>query len=59
MATGKKQRSRPDQVQVGLVTFPSYHVYDAIVFAWATWQTRGLRWPVAILNVAMVLSTLI
>jgi membrane-associated phospholipid phosphatase len=45
------------QVQIGLVTFPSFHVYDAIVFAWATWQTRGLRWPVAILNGAMVLST--
>ena len=40
----------------GLVSFPSYHACCAILFTWATWETR-LRWPFAAVNSLMLLST--
>jgi hypothetical protein len=45
------------QVQVGLVTFPSFHACESILFLWAIWETRWFRYPMALLNIAMLLST--
>jgi membrane-associated phospholipid phosphatase len=41
----------------GLITFPSFHTTNAILFAWALWTVRYLRIPVLALNVLMVAST--
>ena len=40
----------------GLVSFPSYHAFCAVLFMWAGWSTR-LRWPFAIVNALMLLAT--
>ena len=42
----------PDLI-TGLVTFPSFHAAAAVLFSWAVWPIRVLRWPVAFLNIAM------
>jgi membrane-associated phospholipid phosphatase len=41
----------------GLITFPSFHTTNAILFVWALWTVRYLRIPVLVLNVLMVAST--
>lgn len=43
----------------GLVSFPSFHAAAAILFAWATWQSQWLRWPMLALNMAMLVSTIV
>jgi membrane-associated phospholipid phosphatase len=40
----------------GLVTFPSFHAGAAVLLGWGFWTLRWLRWPFAILNIAMFLS---
>ena len=46
-----------DQDIAGLVTFPSFHCTAAVLFAWALWSTRCLRWPGVIVNVLMITAT--
>ena len=41
----------------GLVTFPSFHTANAILFIWALWQMPYLRWVGLVINVLMILST--
>jgi membrane-associated phospholipid phosphatase len=41
----------------GLITFPSFHTTNAILFAWALWPIRYLRVAALALNVLMVAST--
>ncbi|MBP6379670.1 MAG: phosphatase PAP2 family protein [Sphingorhabdus sp.] len=41
----------------GVVAFPSFHAACALLFAWALWNVPYLRWPVALLNIAMIAST--
>ncbi len=41
----------------GLITFPSFHTTNAILFAWALWPVRYLRLPILVLNGLMVAST--
>jgi len=41
----------------GLITFPSFHTTNAILFAWALWPVRYLRVPILVLNGLMVSST--
>lgn len=41
----------------GLVSFPSYHAAEALQFAWAGWAVRWLRWPLVVLNAAVVFAT--
>jgi len=41
----------------GLITFPSFHTTNAILFAWAVWPVRYLRVPILVLNGLMVAST--
>lgn len=40
----------------GLVSFPSYHTAEAILFAWAGWTVRWLRWPMIALNAVVLAS---
>lgn len=41
----------------GLVSAPSFHTAAAIVYILAAWPLGRLRWPVMVVNVAMILST--
>ncbi len=41
----------------GLLTFPSFHAASAIIFAWAGWSLRYLRWPFLALNIGMLVVT--
>lgn len=41
----------------GLVSAPSFHTASAVLYIAAAWPFRRLRWPLTILNVAMLLST--
>ena len=43
----------------GLLTFPSYHACSAILFSWALYPLKVLRWPVLILNAAMFYLTIV
>jgi membrane-associated phospholipid phosphatase len=40
------------------VTFPSYHAVLAIITSFAVRGVRHVSWPVALLNVAVVVSTI-
>lgn len=42
---------------VGMVSFPSYHTAAAVIFAWAMWPVRLLRWPFIALNGMMIFAT--
>jgi len=42
----------------GLVTFPSYHAVLAIITSFAVRGVRYVGWPVALLNAAVVVSTI-
>ncbi|MBA1140147.1 phosphatase PAP2 family protein [Mesorhizobium neociceri] len=46
-----------DRIQ-GLLTFPSVHVAGAVLCTWAAWGSRYLWAPVALLNMAMAVSTI-
>ncbi|HEV7233383.1 MAG TPA: phosphatase PAP2 family protein, partial [Sphingorhabdus sp.] len=41
----------------GVVAFPSFHAATAILFIWASWNVRLLRWPIALINAVMFAST--
>jgi membrane-associated phospholipid phosphatase len=41
----------------GLVAFPSFHTAAGLLYAWALWPLRRLRWPAIILNCAMIATT--
>jgi hypothetical protein len=41
----------------GLITFPSFHTANAILFVWALWPIRYVRTPIAVLNLLMIAST--
>lgn len=41
----------------GLITFPSFHTANGILFAWAVWVVRWLRVPGLALNALMIAST--
>jgi membrane-associated phospholipid phosphatase len=42
----------------GIVTFPSVHAGVAALCAWAAWDVKWLRYPFALLNVAMAASAI-
>jgi membrane-associated phospholipid phosphatase len=46
------------QMIVGMVSFPSFHAATAVIFAWAMWPVRLLRWPFLALNGAVLLTTM-
>jgi hypothetical protein len=39
----------------GLITFPSFHAASGVLFTWALWVVRPLRWPLLAVNAAMVM----
>ncbi|WP_420137508.1 phosphatase PAP2 family protein [Sphingomonas sp.] len=41
----------------GLVCAPSFHTVSAVLYIIAAWPIRQLRWPILLLNVAMLLAT--
>ena len=41
----------------GLIAFPSFHTAAAILYAWALWPVKAVRWLVVPLNVAIVATT--
>ena len=47
-------RNLLDDELFGLVTFPSFHTAGAILFAWALWPLRWLRWLAIFLNALMI-----
>ena len=47
-------RSIPLDNLEGLITFPSFHTADAIMFIWALRSVPYVRWPAIALNVALI-----
>lgn len=41
----------------GIITFPSFHAVMAMLFVWAAWPVRAIRWPIAVVNAAMIVAT--
>ncbi|HKQ46162.1 MAG TPA: phosphatase PAP2 family protein [Rhizomicrobium sp.] len=41
----------------GLIGFPSYHGVLALIVAWYGWHLRWLRWPLVLLNAAVIVCT--
>jgi hypothetical protein len=41
----------------GLIAFPSFHTAAAILYAWALWPLRAVRWLFVTLDVAIVATT--
>jgi membrane-associated phospholipid phosphatase len=41
----------------GLIAFPSFHTAAAILYAWALWPVKSIRWPIAALNVGIISTT--
>lgn len=41
----------------GIVCAPSFHAVSAVVYTATAWRSARLRWPIAILNAAMLLAT--
>jgi hypothetical protein len=41
----------------GLIAFPSYHGVLALLMAWYGWHLRWLRWPLVLLNAAIIVSS--
>lgn len=44
---------------IGIISFPSFHAAAAVLFMWAAWPVERLRWPVTLLNLAMLCSTIV
>lgn len=40
----------------GIVTFPSYHTVTIVLFVWAFWPDRVLRWPAIIWNMIVLVA---
>jgi membrane-associated phospholipid phosphatase len=43
----------------GLVSAPSFHTASAVIFIATAWRFRQIRWPVTIVNLAMLLATVV
>jgi PAP2 superfamily len=41
----------------GLVSVPSFHAVCAVLFSWAAWPLRRLRWPILLVNFLMLCAT--
>jgi membrane-associated phospholipid phosphatase len=51
---GGREISR--SLMTGLVSFPSYHMAEVVLFTWAGWSVKWLRWPLLALNLVVVAS---
>lgn len=41
----------------GLIAFPSFHTAAAILYAWALWPVKVIRWPIIPYNAAIISTT--
>lgn len=41
----------------GIVAMPSFHASAAVILGWGFWSSRLLRWPLLLLNVMMLVSS--
>ncbi len=41
-----------------MVSLPSYHAVSALAFTWAIWPNRWLRWPFALLNAGVAITSI-
>jgi membrane-associated phospholipid phosphatase len=41
----------------GLIAFPSFHTAAAILYGWALWPIKSIRWPMVALNLATISTT--
>ena len=41
----------------GIITFPSFHAVLGVMFTLALWPLRLLRWPILVLNFALIAAT--
>lgn len=41
----------------GLIAFPSFHTIAAILYAWALWPVKLIRFPILALNLAIISTT--
>ena len=48
----------PKTLSAGLISFPSFHVINALLSLMAIWHLKYVRWPLLFLNVVLVLSTM-
>lgn len=51
------ERVLSPELFTGMISFPSYHSTMAFLFAWAAWSVKWLRWPMLVLNLALLAST--
>jgi hypothetical protein len=56
LRSGATSRIDPSQL-TGLINFPSFHAQAGILFIWATWPLRLLRYPITLLNLALIAAT--
>jgi membrane-associated phospholipid phosphatase len=56
LRSGAMNTIRLDNLE-GLIAFPSFHTAAAILYAWALWPLKSIRWPIAALNVAIISTT--
>ena len=47
----------PDLLHGSLIGFPSYHCVLALLVSWHAWELKSLRWPLALLNAIIIVST--
>jgi membrane-associated phospholipid phosphatase len=56
LRSGGLRMIRLDNLE-GLIAFPSFHTAAAMLYAWALWPIRSIRWPIAALNLAIISTT--
>lgn len=56
LRSGGLKMIRLDNLE-GLIAFPSFHTAAAILYGWALWPIKYIRWPIAALNLAIISTT--
>jgi membrane-associated phospholipid phosphatase len=56
LRSGDLKMIRLDNLE-GLIAFPSFHTAAAILYGWALWPIKSIRWPIAALNLAIISTT--
>ena len=56
LRAGTIQVIRTDHL-LGLIGFPSFHAAGAVLYTWAVWRVPVYRWPMASINLLMLIGT--
>lgn len=56
LRSGSLKIIRLDNLE-GLIAFPSFHTAAAVLYGWALWPIKLIRWPIATLNLAIISTT--